>query len=190
MIHNPQVSFAHSPDCDDAFMFYGIASGAIDTGGVAVTQIMKDIQTLNEEAKEGKYEVTAISFAAYPEIKDQYLLMPCGASFGLQCGPIVLGHESMSTESLSSVTVAIPGHMTTAYLLLRLYIPNVKVVMLPFQEIIPAIQSGQVQAGLIIHEGQLSYIDSGLKKLLDLASGGIKKPNYHCPLAVMLSSVI
>ncbi len=108
--------------------------------------------------------------------------MPCGASFGMQYGPIVLGHKNMSAKSLRTATVAIPGYMTTAYLLLRLYLPEIKVIVLPFQDIIPALQNGQVEAGLIIHEGQLSYPDSGLKKLLDLGLWWYQKTNLPLPL--------
>jgi 1,4-dihydroxy-6-naphthoate synthase len=175
------INFAHSPDSDDAFMYYGIASGAVGTGDFAFKQVMKDIQTLNEEAKEGKYEISAVSFAAYPHIKSQYLLMPCGASFGIECGPIVVVNEKQNVD-LNSITVAVPGYMTTAYLLLRLAMPEAKVIMLPFDEIVPAVQNGLVEAGLIIHEGQLTHQRSGLKKIFDLGEWWYEKTKLPLPL--------
>jgi 1,4-dihydroxy-6-naphthoate synthase len=176
------INCAHSPDSDDAFMYYGIASGAVSTGNFVFKQVMKDIQTLNEEAKEGKYEITAISFAAYPQIKDRYLLMPCGASFGQQYGPMVVCRENEPLPMLNAINVAIPGYMTTAYLLLRLYCPEVKVIALPFEEIIPAVQNRVVEAGLIIHEGQLTHEQFGLKKLIDLGRWWDEKTNLPLPL--------
>jgi 1,4-dihydroxy-6-naphthoate synthase len=163
-----KITIAHSPDSDDAFMFYGIACGAIDTGDFIIEQVAKDIETLNQEATEGKYDVSAISFACYPSIADRYLLMPCGASFGLQYGPILLAKTDLQPESIDSITIAIPGYMTTAYLLLRLFAKPTNVIVMPFQDIIPAIVNGEVAAGLIIHEGQLTYGYTGLKKIIDL----------------------
>lgn len=176
------IKLAYSPDCDDAFMFYGIASGAVATGDLNIEPVTKDIETLNEEAKEGKYDITAISFAAYPSIADHYLLMPCGASFGLRTGPIVLARKSMSPQSLTATTIAIPGRMTTAYLLLRLYAQTVKVIEMPFQDIIPALLKGNVDAGLIIHEGQLTYEASGLHKIIDLGQWWYQKTGLPLPL--------
>jgi 1,4-dihydroxy-6-naphthoate synthase len=176
------INCAHSPDSDDAFMYYGIACGAVDTGEIAFNQVMKDIQTLNEEAEKGKYEISAVSFAAYPKIKSQYLLMPCGASFGIQCGPIIVTSNKRDLPELHSIAVAVPGYMTTAYLLLRLAMPEVKVLMLPFDEIIPAVQNGLVNAGLIIHEGQLTHSAAGLDKIFDLGQWWYKKTNLPVPL--------
>ncbi len=177
-----KISCAHSPDSDDAFMYYGIACGAVDTGETTFNQVAKDIQTLNEEAKDGSYEITAISFAAYPEINDKYLLMPCGASFGQKYGPIIVCRENEPIPNLKRVTVAIPGYMTTAYLLLRLLVPGVKVVVLPFEEIIPAVQNRIVEAGLIIHEGQLTHEQFGLKKMIDLGQWWYEKTQLPLPL--------
>ncbi len=177
-----RVDFAHSPDSDDAFMYYGIACGAVDTDGFVFKQVMKDIQTLNEEAKEGKYAISAVSFAAYPQISSHYLLMSCGASFGIECGPIVVVNEKQNLIDMNAITVAVPGYMTTAYLLLRLAIPAVKVLMLPFDEIVPAVQNGLVDAGLIIHEGQLTHLQSGLKKIFDLGQWWFDKTNLPLPL--------
>ena len=176
------VEMAHSPDSDDAFMFYGIACGAVDTGDITIKQVMKDIQSLNEEAKHGKYGVTAVSFAAYPQIKDKYILMPCGASFGLQYGPIIVCRDNEPVPDLNSVTVAVPGYMTTAYLLLQLYLPGVKVVVLPFEDIIAAVQDSTVAAGLLIHEGQLTHERFGLKKIIDLGQWWFAKTSLPLPL--------
>jgi len=176
------LTFAHSPDCDDAFMFYGIASGGIDTGDFKVEQVTKDIETLNREAKEGKYDITAMSFASYPSIADRYLLLPCGGSFGLRYGPIVVAKNNIEPQSLAYATIAIPGYMTTAYLLLRLYAGLVKVVELPFQEIIPAVMNNEVEAGLVIHEGQLTYGQTGLKKIVDLGQWWYQTTELPLPL--------
>ena len=177
-----KITFAHSPDCDDAFMFYGIACGAIDTGNFIIEQVTKDIETLNQEAKQGKYDITAISFAAYPVLADRYMLMPCGASFGLQYGPIVLAKDDTLAQSLAGATIAIPGDMTTAYLLLRLYTKPMKVITMPFQEIIPAVLKGEAEAGLIIHEGQLTYGETGLTKMIDLGQWWHQETNLPLPL--------
>ena len=177
-----KIQIAHSPDSDDAFMFYGIACGAIDTGEFVIEQVTKDIEALNQEAKEGKYEITAMSFASYPAIANRYLLMPCGSSFGLQYGPIVLAKNDISPQSLTAATIAIPGYMTTAFLLLQLCITPMKVVVLPFKEIIPAVVAGIVDAGLVIHEGQLTYSQTGLKKIIDLGQWWHQKTNLPLPL--------
>jgi 1,4-dihydroxy-6-naphthoate synthase len=177
-----KISFAHSPDCDDAFMFYGIASGMVDTGDFSVTQVTKDIETLNNEAKQGKYEITAISFASYPSIADQYMLMPCGGSFGLDYGPVLVAKEDIKAENFGHTRIAIPGYMTTAYLLLRLYASSVNVVEMPFQDIIPAVVSGEVDAGLLIHEGQITYQQMGLKKIVDLGQWWHATTNLPLPL--------
>ena len=176
------INCAHSPDSDDAFMYYGIACGAVPTGNFIFKQVMKDIQSLNEEAKEGKYEITAISFAAYPEIKKDYLLMPCGASFGQEYGPMVVSRKGEAEPQLDSVKVAIPGYMTTAYLLLRLYCPQVKVIVMPFEQIISAVQNRFVDAGLIIHEGQLIHEQFGLQKVVDLGVWWSQKTKLPLPL--------
>lgn len=182
VVSKEEVHVAHSPDSDDAFMFYGIACGAVPTGDFAVRQVMKDIQTLNEEAMEGKYEVSAVSFAAYPYIHSQYLLLPYGSSFGIGWGPIIVVPEKQNIPPKDKITVAIPGKMTTAYLLLRMAMPNIHPIMLPFDEIIPAVQNKSVQAGLIIHEGQLTHAEAGLKKILDLGEWWQDKTGLPVPL--------
>jgi 1,4-dihydroxy-6-naphthoate synthase len=178
-----QITVAHSPDSDDAFMFYGLAAEKLDTHGWQVKQVLKDIQSLNVDAINGVYEVSAISFAAYPEVCEKYALMPCGASMGLNYGPMVVAPKQLSREELSTVKLAIPGKLTTAYLALRLYQPDLKnVVVLPFDQILDAVKNGDVDAGLIIHEGQLTYSQIGLHKIVDLGewwfdlTGGLPLP--------------
>ncbi|MDR3616936.1 MAG: hypothetical protein P4L53_25485 [Candidatus Obscuribacterales bacterium] len=163
-----QISIAHSPDSDDAFMFYALAKGKVDTKGLKINQVMKDIQTLNEEAKKGLYEVTAISFGVYPEIADRYALMPCGSSMGDKYGPIIVAKKHLSDEQLKQAKIAVPGKQTTAWLALQLFQPGLNAVMMPFDRILDAVASGEVDAGLLIHEGQLTYKDLGLAKIVDL----------------------
>jgi 1,4-dihydroxy-6-naphthoate synthase len=163
-----QISIAHSPDSDDAFMFYALAKGKVDTKGLKINQVMKDIQTLNEEAKKGLYEVTAISFGVYPEIADRYALMPCGSSMGDKYGPIIVAKKHLSDEQLKQAKIAVPGKQTTAWLALQLFQPGLNAVMMPFDRILDAVASGEVDAGLLIHEGQLTYKDLGLAKVVDL----------------------
>jgi 1,4-dihydroxy-6-naphthoate synthase len=163
-----QISIAHSPDSDDAFMFYALAKGKVDTKGLKINQVMKDIQTLNEESKKGLYEVTAISFGVYPEIAERYALMPCGSSMGDKYGPIIVAKKHLSNEELKHAKIAVPGKQTTAWLVLQLFQPGLNAVMMPFDRILGAVESGEVDAGLLIHEGQLTYKDLGLKKIVDL----------------------
>jgi 5,8-dihydroxy-2-naphthoate synthase len=161
------ITVAHSPDSDDAFMFYGLASGNVDTNGVVVEQILADIETLNRAAFEGRYEVTAVSFHAYAHLADKYALLPHGASMGDRYGPIVVARQNGPT-TVKDTRIAIPGTLTTAYLALRMYEPSFDYVVLPFDEIQPAVVDGRVEAGLLIHEGQLTYADEGLRKIVDL----------------------
>jgi 1,4-dihydroxy-6-naphthoate synthase len=175
------IRLAHSPDPDDAFMFYGLASGAVDTGGVEVGHLLSDIETLNRAAFEGTYEVTAVSFHAYAYLHDRYLLLPHGASMGERYGPIVVAREDGPT-SLDGVRVAVPGLLTSAYLALKLYDRAVDTVVMPFDEIQEAVKRGDAAAGLLIHEGQLTYQDEGLRKIVDLGewwagrTGGLPLP--------------
>lgn len=177
-----EITVAHSPDSDDAFMFYGLACEKVNTYGVKVNQVLKDIQSLNVDALTGVYEVSAISFAAYPELESRYALMPCGASMGDNYGPMVVTRKQLTTRDLSSVQIAIPGKKTTAYLALRLLEQNLNVVVMPFDEILEAVRDGKVEAGLIIHEGQLTYAQEGLHKVVDLGqwwheqTGGLPLP--------------
>jgi 1,4-dihydroxy-6-naphthoate synthase len=162
-----RIAIAHSPDSDDAFMFYGLASGKVPTGDLQIEHVLSDIETLNRAAFEGRYEVSAISFHAYAHLADRYVLLPHGASMGDRYGPVVVARDVLPS-SLAGVTVAIPGTLTTAFLALRLYTPDVQYVALPFDEIQEAVHAGRVQAGLLIHEGQLTYAGEGLRKVVDL----------------------
>jgi 1,4-dihydroxy-6-naphthoate synthase len=176
-----RITVAHSPDSDDAFMFFGLASGAVDTGGIAVDQVLADIETLNRAAFEGRYEVTAVSFHAYAHLVDKYALLPHGASMGDRYGPIVVA-PAQGVSDVKGRRIAIPGTLTTAYLALRLYEPSFDYVVVPFDRIQQAVMEGQADAGLLIHEGQLTYADEGLKKVVDLGewwaqrTGGLPLP--------------
>jgi 1,4-dihydroxy-6-naphthoate synthase len=177
-----KLTIAHSPDSDDAFMFYGLASGAIDTEGFEIEQVLSDIETLNRAAVSGTYEVTAVSFHAYAHLADKYALLPHGASMGDGYGPMVVVRKDDGPQTLDNVTVAIPGLWTTAWLALQLYQPGLKYRVLPFDQILEAVRDGEAEAGLLIHEGQLTYADEGLRKLVDLGewwgerTGGLPLP--------------
>jgi len=162
-----KITVAHSPDSDDAFMFYGLARGLVPTDGLEVEHVLCDIETLNHAAFEGRYEVSAVSFNAYAHLTDKYLLLPHGSSMGDKYGPIVVARTD-GPSSTRGVTVAVPGTLTTAFLALRMYDPEVKHVVMPFDRIQEAVRDGEAEAGLIIHEGQLTYADDGLKKVVDL----------------------
>jgi 1,4-dihydroxy-6-naphthoate synthase len=162
------ISLAHSPDSDDAFMFYGLAKGKIDTGDLAITHVLKDIETLNREAQAGRHEVTAISFHAYPAVASRYALMPCGGSIGDGYGPIVVGREPLDPGKIRGRVVAVPGTLTTAFLALKLFAPGVETRVVPFDQILGAVRGGAIDLGLIIHEGQLTFGGEGLHKILDL----------------------
>ncbi|MBI2833145.1 MAG: ABC transporter substrate-binding protein [Acidobacteria bacterium] len=161
------ITVAHSPDSDDAFMFYGLASGALQTGGLQIEQVFADIQALNHAALEGKYDVTAVSFHAYAHLVDRYALLPHGASMGDRYGPVLVAREE-GRAPLERSRIAVPGTLTTAYLVLRLYMPRFDYVVMPFDRIQPAVRDGEVEAGLLIHEGQLTYQEEGLRKVVDL----------------------
>src|SRR6478672_9715959 len=175
-----RITVAHSPDSDDAFMFYGLASNNVDTGGIEVDQVLSDIETLNRAAFDGKYEVTAVSFHAYAHLADKYALLPHGASMGDNYGPIVVARES--GLAVKGRKIAIPGTLTTAYLALRLYEPDFEYVVVPFDQIEEFVKDGKADAGLLIHEGQLTYADNGLRKIVDLGewwnerTGGLPLP--------------
>jgi 1,4-dihydroxy-6-naphthoate synthase len=177
-----RITVAHSPDSDDAFMFYGLASNNVDTGGIVVDQVLSDIETLNRAAFEGKYEVTAVSFHAYAHLADKYALLAHGASMGDNYGPIVVARADAGPSGVKGSRIAIPGTLTTAYLALRLYEPDFEYVVVPFDEIQQAVLDGKAEAGLLIHEGQLTYQDEGLRKIVDLGewwnerTGGLPLP--------------
>jgi 1,4-dihydroxy-6-naphthoate synthase len=162
-----KITVAHSPDSDDAFMFFGLASGAVETHGIEVDQVLADIETLNRAAFEGRYEVTAVSFHAFAHLVDKYALLPHGASMGDRYGPIVVARKG-GANKVKGTRIAIPGTLTTAYLTLRLYEPEFEYVVVPFDEIQQAVLDGKAEAGLLIHEGQLTYEEEGLAKIVDL----------------------
>jgi 1,4-dihydroxy-6-naphthoate synthase len=163
-----EIKVAHSPDSDDAFMFYGMATNKVRLPGVKFTHTLCDIETLNQKALEGFYDVTAVSFHAYPYIQENYALMPCGGSVGEGYGPMVVASRNISPKDVHKVKIAVPGTMTTAYLALKLFAPDAITEVLPFDEIIPRLLDGKFEAGLIIHEGQLTYSKSGLHRILDM----------------------
>ena len=163
------ISIAHSPDSDDAFMFYGLATNKVRVPGYRFNHTLCDLETLNRRAREEAfYDVTAVSFHAYPYIQDTYTLMACGGSVGEGYGPMVVAAKPMAAEELGHIKVAVPGTLTTAYLALKIFNPLIETVTVPFDQIIPEILAGNFDAGLIIHEGQLTYSSSGLHKVLDL----------------------
>jgi len=176
------ISVAHSPDSDDAFMFYALATNKIDTGNLEFEHVLKDIQTLNEEARKGTYDVTAISFHAYAYVADKYVLLPHGASIGDNYGPIVVANQELDPADLSQVKIAVPGTLTSAFLALSIYHPDFRYEVVPFDQIIDAVKSGRCGAGLLIHEGQLFYDNLGLHKVVDLGewwhehTGGLPLP--------------
>jgi 1,4-dihydroxy-6-naphthoate synthase len=163
------ISIAHSPDSDDAFMFYGLATNKIRVPGYRFSHTLSDIETLNRRAQdEAFYDVTAISFHAYPYLQQNYTLMGCGGSVGEGYGPMVVSSRPLTPADLGRIKVAVPGTLTTAYLALKIFNPEIKTETVPFDKIIPSILAGTYDAGLIIHEGQLTYSSSGLYKVLDL----------------------
>jgi 1,4-dihydroxy-6-naphthoate synthase len=162
------ITVAHSPDSDDAFMFYGLATNKIETGDLKFEHVLEDIQTLNEKATRGVYDVTAISFHAYAYVHDKYALLPHGASIGEGYGPILVAREPHAVEDIPKLKIAVPGTMTSAFLALRILSPEFEYVVVPFDRIIDAVNSGAADAGLLIHEGQLFYQNVGLKKVVDL----------------------
>ncbi len=162
------ITVAHSPDSDDAFMFYGLATNKLETGELKYEHVLEDIQTLNEKARRGVYDVTAVSFHAYAYIAEDYVLLPHGASIGEGYGPIVVAREPYKTEDLPRLRIAVPGTLTSAFLALRILCPEFEYVVVPFDQIIKAVQDKEADAGLLIHEGQLFYQDLGLHKVVDL----------------------
>ncbi|HKN83061.1 MAG TPA: MqnA/MqnD/SBP family protein [Pyrinomonadaceae bacterium] len=176
------ITLAHSPDSDDAFMFYGLATNKLNTGGLHFQHLLKDIQTLNEEATRGTYDVTAISFHAYAYIADKYALLPHGASIGDNYGPIVVSRQPAKPEDIPNLKIAIPGKLTSAFLALRIFNSEFKYQVVPFDKIIDAVQNGDCDAGLLIHEGQLFYESKGLHKVLDLGQWWHEKHGLPLPM--------
>lgn len=177
-----KITVAHSPDSDDAFMFYGLASGAVHVPGIEVDQVLSDIETLNRAAFEGRYEVTAVSFHAYAHLLDKYALLPHGASMGDNYGPILVSQKELPSASLKGVKVGVPGLLTTAFLALQMYEREFDYEVIPFDEIQQAVLDEKVDAGLLIHEGQLTYKAEGFRKIVDLGewwfdrTGGLPLP--------------
>jgi 1,4-dihydroxy-6-naphthoate synthase len=162
------IRIAHSPDSDDAFMFYALAKDKFPTGKFHFSHTLQDIETLNRKALNGEYEITAVSFHAYAFIADKYVLLPSGASMGDRYGPMVVAREPWTADELKGKKIAIPGTMTTAYLILKLFQPVFEAVVIPFDQIMSAVENKTVDAGLLIHEGQLTYESHGLHKIVDL----------------------
>jgi 5,8-dihydroxy-2-naphthoate synthase len=175
-----EITLAHSPDSDDAFMFYALAKGKIDSRGLSVRHVLKDIQTLNEDAAVGTYDVTAISFHAYPRVRKNYALTRAGSSVGDGYGPMVVSRKPL--KDLSKSMVAIPGKLTTAYLALQLYHPGLATKIVPFDRIPESVAKGEADAGLLIHEGQLTYGDQRLHCVVDLGKWWKKETGLPLPL--------
>jgi 1,4-dihydroxy-6-naphthoate synthase len=176
------ITVAHSPDSDDAFMFYGLATNKLETEGLKFEHTLKDIQSLNEDAKNGVFDVTAISFHAYAYVADKYALLPHGASIGDKYGPILVAKEPREPEEIAKMKIAVPGELTSAYLALRLYNRDFEHVVVPFDKIIEAVQRGDADAGLLIHEGQLFYKQVGLDKVLDLGEWWHERTGLPLPM--------
>jgi 1,4-dihydroxy-6-naphthoate synthase len=163
-----EITVAHSPDSDDAFMFYGLATNKVRVPGLKFSHTLCDIETLNRKAMNGVYDVTAISFHAYPYLQDKYALMTCGGSVGDGYGPMIVANRSFGLSEIKHAKIAVPGTLTTAFLALKLFAPNVETEVVPFDQIIPQILAGKYEAGLIIHEGQLTYGKAGLHRIVDM----------------------
>ena len=177
-----EIKLAHSPDSDDAFMFYGLATQKVRTPGMKFSHVLADIETLNKAAQQEIYDVTAFSFGAYPFLRDKYVLLDCGASFGEGYGPIVVSQHPMKREDLPKLRIAVPGLQTSAFLALRLYEPRVEPVVIPFDQILDAVKNSVVDAGLLIHEGQLYFPQMGLHKVVDLGQWWIEQTGLPLPL--------
>ena len=177
-----EITVAHSPDSDDAFMFYGLATNKVRVPGLRFTHTLCDIETLNRRAMEGVYDVTAISFHAYPYIQDHYALLPSGGSVGDGYGPMIVAPRAYSIGDIKQKRIAVPGTLTTAYLVLKLFAPGIETDVVPFDQIIPQVLEGKQEAGLIIHEGQLTYDKSGLHRIVDLGKWWQKVTGLPLPL--------
>ena len=177
-----EIKLAHSPDSDDAFMFYALATHKLATPGYKYTHVLSDIQTLNDAALTETYDVTAVSFAAYPSLRDKYVLLDCGASFGENYGPIVVASKSMKREELAGKRIGVPGLKTTAYLTLKLFEPNFEPVVMAFDKILDAVKNEVVEAGLLIHEGQLLFPQLGMHRVVDLGVWWHEQTGLPLPL--------
>lgn len=182
MHQTEKIRIGHSPDSDDAFMFYALAEGLIPTNNLEIVHVIEDIESLNRRALKAELEVTAISVHAYAYVAENYVLTPCGASIGDQYGPLVVSREPVSREELAGKKVAIPGQMTTAYLTMRLFQPDFQPEVVRFDQILEYVQDGRADAGLIIHEGQLTYAREGLCKVVDLGEWWFEETGLPLPL--------
>ena len=176
------IHVAHSPDSDDAFMFYALAEGKIDTGELRYVHELQDIESLNQRAMRGELEVTAVSIHAYAYLSDRYALLPHGASMGDRYGPRLVARSPMSSLDTRGRRIAVPGMLTSAYLALRLFQPDFEAVVIPFDQIEDAVEAGDVDLGLLIHEGQLTYADRGLKLVADLGAWWFEQTGLPLPL--------
>jgi 1,4-dihydroxy-6-naphthoate synthase len=176
------LKLAHSPDSDDAFMFYGLATKKIPTGKLKFHHVLEDIETLNQKAKEKVYDITAMSFHAYAYLADRYLLLPSGASFGDRYGPVVVARSRLGKGGLRGKRVAVPGKLTTAFLALQLFEPEVVPAFVPFDRVLDSVAKGEVDAGVIIHEGQLTYANEGFTKIVDLGEWWDQQTKMPLPL--------
>jgi 5,8-dihydroxy-2-naphthoate synthase len=177
-----QITIAHSPDSDDAFMFYDLATNKIQTGEIEFKHVLSDIETLNQKALNGEYEVTAISFHAYAYLTDKYALLTSGASMGDRYGPLVISKVAMKPEDIKGKRVAVPGTRTTAFLVLKLFEPDFSHIVVPFNKVFETVNRGGADAGLIIHEGQLTYTGLGLHKVIDLGEWWHEETQLPLPL--------
>ncbi len=177
-----EIKLAHSPDADDAFMFYGLATRKVRTSGLKFTHVLADIETLNQAATEELYDVTALSFAAYAFLRDRYLLLDCGASFGEGYGPIVVASHPLNRDELAGRRVAVPGLRTTACVCLKLFEPRIEPVPMAFDKILDAVRNEAVDAGLLIHEGQLLFPQAGLHRVVDLGQWWLEQTGLPLPL--------
>jgi 1,4-dihydroxy-6-naphthoate synthase len=176
------IKLAHSPDSDDAFMFYGLATQKVKSPGLKFSHVLADIETLNQAATQEIYDVTALSFAAYPYLRDKYALLDCGASFGEGYGPIVVSQHPLKREDLAKCRIGVPGLRTSAYLTLKLYEPRVEAVVMGFDQILDAVKNSVVDAGLLIHEGQLFFSQMGMHKVVDLGQWWLEQTGLPLPL--------
>ena len=177
-----ELKLAHSPDSDDAFMFYGLATKKIRTGSLKFTHVLEDIESLNQKARQGIYDITAVSFHAYAYLTEDYVLLPCGASFGDRYGPMIVARGPLRSGALKGKKVAVPGRLTTAYLALQLYEPDVEPLFVPFDRILECVAKGEADAGVVIHEGQLTYAREGLHKVVDLGEWWHQQTGLPLPL--------
>jgi len=181
-----ELKLAHSPDSDDAFIFYALATRKLRTHNLAFKHVLEDIESLNQKAMQGIYDITAASFHAYPYLADRYVLLPSGASFGERYGPIVVARSKPGPDGLRGKRIAVPGKLTTAHLVLRLYENDFEPVFTPFDRILDTVTAGKADAGVVIHEGQLTYAEVGLKKIVDLGEWWHKETALPLPLGANL----